>query len=98
MKIPLNRIVTFAGPYISILAGGVAAWLIAKLNVLGIPGLDEKNLATWIAAGLTAILTSGLSHLGQMKWLKGHHIELEAETWAAAKANAPVDDEPGDVP
>ena len=80
MKIPLNRVVAFAGPYISLLAAAIAAWLIAKLNVLGIPGLDEQNLATWIAAGLTALLTAGLSWLGQSKWLKGHHIEIQARS------------------
>lgn len=90
MTIPLNRVVAFAGPYLSLLAGGVAAWLIAKANVLGIPGLGTHHdeLATGIAAGLTLLLTSGLSHLGQMKWLQGVHVDMlaTAQTQAALLA------------
>ena len=76
MNIPLNRVVAFAGPYISAISGALAAWLVAKLNVLGIPGLDQANLATHLAAGGTALLTAGLVWLGHSSWLKGHHIEL----------------------
>lgn len=107
MKIPLNRVVAFFGPYISVLAGAVAAWLVAKLNVLGIPGLDEANLATWISGALVASLTAGLSWLGQSKWLKGHHIELQNELYlnsSVVGADDPVSDEeefanpPADTP
>lgn len=86
MKIPLNRVVALAGPYVSVAAGAIAAWLIAKVNVTGIPGLDQQNLATQLAAGGTFALTAGLSWLGHSKWLTGHHIELagEAEVNAAA--------------
>ena len=35
MTIPLNRVVAFAGPYISVAAGGFATWLVAKVNVVG---------------------------------------------------------------
>jgi hypothetical protein len=88
MKIPLNRVVAFAGPYISILAGAIAAWVLAKWNVLAIPGLglNGDSLATEITAGLTLALTAGLSHLGQMKWLKGAHIELANDGLVQAAA------------
>ncbi|MET0604188.1 MAG: hypothetical protein ABW167_19545 [Baekduia sp.] len=71
--IPLNRLVAFAGPYISVVAGGVVAWLIAKANVVGFPGLGTHahELATGITAALTWLLVSVLSHLGQAKWLDG---------------------------
>lgn len=78
MRIPTNRIVAFIGPAIAFASSTVAAWLIAKVNVLGLPGLDQANVATWIAAGLTAALVAGLHALGGWKWLKGHHIELAA--------------------
>ena len=29
MTLPLNRIVAFAGPYLSAVAGGIASWLVA---------------------------------------------------------------------
>lgn len=80
MRIPPNRVVAFAGPYIAFAASAVAAWLIAKVNVLGIPGLDQQNVATWIAGGLTALIVAGLHALGGWGWLKGHHIELAADS------------------
>lgn len=88
MNIPLNRIVAFAGPYISVISGALAAWLVAKLNVLAIPGLDQANLATWIAGAITALLTAGLTWLGHSKWLKGHHIQLQLGQLAAPRVTA----------
>jgi uncharacterized membrane protein YedE/YeeE len=75
-NIPINRIVTFVGPIIAAISTAIATWLIAKVNVLGIPGLDQNNLQTYLAAGLTAILLAGLHALGGWSWLKGHHILL----------------------
>jgi hypothetical protein len=88
MRIPINRIVAFFGPAISLFSGGVAAWLTAKVNVLGIPGLGQAGLATQLAAGVSGTLTAGLLALGQLKWLKGHHIELAAEGQVQAAAIA----------
>jgi hypothetical protein len=100
---PLNRVVAFAGPYISILAAAIAAWLVAKANVLGVKGLDQANVATQVAGALTFTLVAVLSWLGQSKWLTGHQLQLagDAEVQAAALAagtaaapvDAPVDDE-----
>lgn len=73
---PLNRVVAFAGPYISLAAGSLATYLFAKLNVLGVPGLTESNLATDLAAALTFGLTTVVTWLGQSKWLTGHQVEL----------------------
>jgi len=90
MTIPLNRLVAFAGPYISIAAGAITAWLLAKVNITGIPGLDQDNLTTGIAGGLTFALTAGLSWLGQQQWLKGHHIEMAANAQVTAAALTPA--------
>lgn len=112
MKIPLNRIVAFLGPYLALVSGAVAAWLIAKVNVLGLPdiGVSEDQLTTYLTAGGTWLLTSVLVWLGHSKWLTGHHIILQAAATVSARtldppvapaqltAGDPVasDDEPGD--
>jgi len=85
-KIPLNRIVAFAGPYISVIAGGIASWLVARVNIAGVPGLDQSNLQTSIAGGLTFVLVSGLSWAGHSKWLSGHHVQMEADAQVSATA------------
>jgi hypothetical protein len=87
---PANRIVAFAGPYLSVIAGGIAAWLVSKVNVAGIDGLDKDNLQTTIAGGLAWLLVAGLSWAGHSKWLTGHHIQLQADgKITAAMAAAP---------
>lgn len=96
MRIPMNRVVAFAGPYISAAAGLVAAWLVAKVNVTGLPGLDENNLRTTIAFLLTQGVVTGVTWLGHQAWLKGHHITLEgdAKVQAAAIAAASMPTDP----
>jgi|tagenome__1003787_1003787.scaffolds.fasta_scaffold18028501_1 hypothetical protein len=85
---PLNRFITFVKPYINLAAGAIAAWLIAKANVLGIPGLGEhgNELQIGIAAALAWGVTQLATQMGDLKWLKGHHLALirEAEVEAAA--------------
>jgi hypothetical protein len=88
MPTHLNRLVAFAGPYISIAAGVVATWLIAKANALGIPGLDESDLAQQIAAALTFSLAAILTWLGSAQWLKGHHVQMAADAAIQAAALA----------
>lgn len=90
IRLPFNRFVTFVKPWINLVAGAVAAYLVAKANVLGIPGLDEENTATWIAAGLVWAMTTGVSQLGDLKWIKGHHISIAADAEVTAAALAPV--------
>jgi hypothetical protein len=77
LGIPIARFVTMVKPGINLLAGGVAAWLVAKVNIVGILGLDQVQLATQIAAGVTGLLTTALLQIGDIYWVKGHHIELE---------------------
>jgi hypothetical protein len=98
---PLNRFITFVKPYLNLLAGAIAAWLIAKANVLGISGLGENGnqLQTGIAAALAWGLTQGVTEIGDMKWLKGHHLAMAGDalvqaavlnTQTSAPAPAPV--------
>lgn len=94
MRIPINRVVAFIGPYVSVAAGGVAAWLAARVNLAGVPGLDQHNLATEIAAGITFVVTSALVWLGHSKWLKGHHIVLQADLAASLAGKTPPSERP----
>ncbi len=98
MSVPLNRVVAFAGPYISIVAGGFATWLVAKANVLGIKGIDEANVATQASGALTFGLVSVLAWLGQSKWLTGHQLEMAADARVAAAAVAAPAPAPADIP
>ena len=86
--IPLNRVVAFAGPYTSAIAGGIASWLVARVNVAGLPGLDQNNLKTGVAGALTWLLVAGLTWAGHSKWLTGHHIAMEADARVNAAAMA----------
>src|SRR5262245_39401798 len=89
--IPSNRIVAFAGPYVSAAAGGIASWLIALVNIAGLPGLDENNLKTGLAAAFTWLLVSALTWAGHSKWLTGHHIQMESDARvSAAVVSQPV--------
>lgn len=73
LKLPAaNRIVAFAGPYISLLSGAVASWLVVNVQVLGSLHLGQDKLAHGIAYAVTAGLGAGLPHLGMQKWLNGH--------------------------
>jgi hypothetical protein len=87
-QMPLNRFITFVKPYLNLLAGAIAAWLVAKANVLGIPGLGEHGDELQI--GIAAVLAWGVTQLatqvGDLKWLKGHHLSMigDAEVRAAA--------------
>jgi hypothetical protein len=88
MTIPLNRVVAFVGPYTSAIAGGIASWLVARVNIAGLPGLDQNNLKTGIAGGLTWLLVAGLTWAGHSKWLTGHQIAMEADARVNAAAMA----------
>lgn len=83
---PLNRIVTFVGPYISLGSGAVASWLFVHVHLLGLFHLNSTGLATGIAQGVVLLLTAGLTWLGQQQWLKGHHIEIATNSPAAQAA------------
>jgi hypothetical protein len=86
MTIPLNRLVAFVGPYVSVVAGGIASWLVAKVNVVGIAGLSQDNLKTTIAGGITWLVVAAVTWAGHSKWLTGHQIQLEADARVSAAA------------
>lgn len=94
-KLPINRIVAFAGPYIAILSGAVADWLIVHVHLLSLFHTTNTQVAgaiTQIAVfGLTAILV----WLGQHKWLTGWQ-QFE-QLVAGEIANGP-DVDPDDAP
>jgi len=94
VTIPINRVVAFLGPWIALVSTAITTWLIAHVNILGIPGIDHANTATYVAGALTALITAGLQALGGWAWLKGHHIQLQGDAEVAAAALAPVPYEP----
>jgi hypothetical protein len=98
MPFPFNRLVAFAGPYISVVAAGLATVVVAKLNALGVPGLDESDVAEQIAGALTFTLVSCLTWLGSSQWLKGHHAEMTADAEVQAAALAATAPPPGIEP
>ena len=71
LGIPLNRIVAFGGPYISVLAGSVATWLLTNVQVLGLFDLSKDQVAEAVTQLVIFSLTAGLTWLGQRKWLQG---------------------------
>lgn len=76
--LPLNRVVAFFGPIIAVVAGSIATWLLAHVDVLGVlPSHDV--LAKTIAAGLTFIVVTLVTWLGQSGWLKGHRLSMQVE-------------------
>jgi hypothetical protein len=85
---PLNRFIAFVKPYINLLAGAISAWLIAKANVLSIPGLGEHGdeLTAGIAAAITFAVTTLATQVGDLKWLKGHHVALAGDAQVQAAA------------
>jgi hypothetical protein len=89
-QIPFNRFVAFAKPYINLGAGAIAGYLVGPANVLGIHGIDQDQLAKGLATAGVWLATTGLTQLGDLKWLKGHHIQIagDAQVQAAALAAA----------
>jgi hypothetical protein len=94
LGLPINRVVTFIKPLFNLFAGGVAAWLVAKVNILGILGIGQDEIQNQVATGLAFLVTTGLLQLADLKWIKGHHIELENE---AIQVVANPDDEDPDA-
>jgi hypothetical protein len=71
VTVPINRIVAFAGPYVAVLSGAVADWLLVHVHLLELFHTTRTQVAGAITQltvfGLTALLT----WLGQQKWLTG---------------------------
>jgi hypothetical protein len=77
-KLPINRIVAFAGPYIAILSGAVVDWLFVHLHFLTNWHTNASSITKWLTQALVFGLTSLLVWLGQQSWLKGW-IEWESK-------------------
>jgi hypothetical protein len=74
--ISIDRIVAFVGPYIAILGGIVADWLIAHVHFLAVFHIYGNDVASaFVQLGIFGI-TAGLIWLGHQKWLSGRHIIL----------------------
>jgi hypothetical protein len=71
---PLNRLLAFFGPIISVATGGVTAWLFVHIEILGALGFNRSEVAMLLAWLITGGLTAILTHTGIMKWLDGHQI------------------------
>lgn len=69
-SVPLNRIVAFVGPFIAVIAGALADWLLARVHVLG-TFRDKQALTSDVSQMLIFIVTTGVVWLGQQKWLQG---------------------------
>ena|SRR5215469_15239008 len=95
MKIPLNRIVAFAGPYIAILSGAIVDWLFVHLHFLANWHTSHSSITTWLTQALIFGLTSLIVWLGQQKWLQGwiaweSKVAKQLEGVSLAPAAAPL--------
>jgi hypothetical protein len=97
-KFPLNRVIAFAGPYIAILSGALADWLLVHVHLLELFHTTKTQVAGAITQltvfGLTALLT----WLGQQKWLTGWQ-QFEGQV-AGEEANGPeppLDEHPAEM-
>jgi hypothetical protein len=60
LGVPLNRVVAFLGPYISVASGVAASWLLVNVHLLGLFHVQHDGLASAIAQGAVLLLVSGL--------------------------------------
>jgi hypothetical protein len=86
-EFPINRIVAFAGPYVAIVSGALADWLIVHVHILGLFHTSQ----TAISGAVTQIIVFGITALlvwaGHQKWLSGW--QSWERTVAGAMANGP---------
>ena len=68
---PLNRVIAFAGPYVAIISGALADWLLVHVHFLGIFHTSKSSITTWLTQGLVFGLTAILTWAGHHKWLDG---------------------------
>jgi hypothetical protein len=97
-RFPVNRIVAFLGPYISVISGALASWLLAQENVLGLFNLPRDQLAAAIAQGGIFLITTAVTWAGQHKWLTGHQIVLAAAAAPVLDIDLPALPLPAETP
>jgi hypothetical protein len=88
--IPLNRVVAFAGPYVSIASGIAATWLTVHVHVLTVFHLTQSSIAGELTQAAIFGISTGVTWLGHSAWLKGHHILLANQAPAASINIAPA--------
>lgn len=82
---PLNRVVAFLGPYISLLAGFISTWLITNVSLFNTLNVSNDDVLKTVTELVVFAVVSGLTWLGQRKWLNGH-IRWEAGQQEIEKA------------
>ena len=67
-RFQINRVVAFLGPYIAIVSGALATWLVRHF-----PGLhvDQATLGSTITQGVVFIIGAAVTYGLQHKWLDG---------------------------
>lgn len=82
---PLNRVVAFVGPYVAILSGALAAWLVQHF-----PGLhlDTDTLAANITEAAVFVIGALVTYALHHKWLDGWQ-QWEGNIAKLAVAEAP---------
>lgn len=70
-KLPINRIVAFLGPYIAVISGWLANWLIVRVHVLSEFNVHKTTIESVLAQIFVFGVTAILVWLGQHKWLTG---------------------------
>jgi hypothetical protein len=80
--IPLNRLIAFAGPYIAVISGVVADWLIVHVHVLSSFHVQGNEIGNAVSQILVFGITALVVWLGHQKWLDGY------QKWAYHNAPA----------
>jgi len=88
-KVPLNRIVAFAGPYIAVLSGAIADWLVVHVHLLGLFHTSQTAIAGTLTQVVVFGLTALLTWAGHHKWLTGWQ---QYEAQQAIVPSSPDDD------
>jgi hypothetical protein len=68
---PLNRLVAFLGPYLSVLSGGLATWLFTHVHLFATFHVGTSDIAHAIVQAVVFGLTTAVTYAGQHKWLDG---------------------------
>jgi hypothetical protein len=79
VTVPINRIVAFAGPYIAVLSGAVADWLLVHVHLLELFHTTRTQVAGAVTQLTVFGLTALLAWLGQQKWLTGWQLHEQRE-------------------
>jgi hypothetical protein len=79
---PLNRLIAFAGPYIAVISGVVADWLVVHVHILATFHVGDNDIAQAISQIIVFGVTAFVVWLGHQKWLDGY------QQWAYRNAPA----------